>query len=163
MTRGAAILITLLLGAGCMILTSSFESRFFSNFSLKDLVQRNESIGGLKCSAGGGDGGGISAGAGGVGAIGKGGSNFHKGESLSCLISEQFDEAKFIHALKESVEKDLGESKGKIVSSENPDANRFSFEYALENFKGRVEISGTRSPGNYYSLSAVVDEKNGVE
>lgn len=146
-----------LLFVACM---SVFQSSFYSTFSLKELVQKNQSSSGLNCSGtggAGGGGGGISSGAGGLG----GNSSFHKGESFACQISdaEQFVEAKFIQALKESVEKDLDASKARITSSKNPDATRFAIEYTVSNTFGRVEISGTRSAG-YYSLLAQLDEKN---
>jgi hypothetical protein len=86
-----------------------------------------------------------------------------KGESFSCKMTdaEQFDEAKFIQALKQSVEIDLNKSKTRIVSSDYLDATSFYFEYALEDIKGRVEISGRKIPGNYYTLKADLDEKKG--
>lgn len=143
---------------GCIACMSMFQSSFSSRFSLQELVQRNQSKNGLNCSGSGG-GGGIGTGAGGFGQTG---STFHRGESCSCQISDvdQFNEAKFIQALKETVEKDLDASQAKITSSKNPDATRFSIEYTLGNAVGRVEISGTRSAG-YYSLQAQLDEKKG--
>jgi hypothetical protein len=155
-TRVAFVVLPLL-AVACM---SVLQSSFYSAFSLKDLVQRNQSSG-LNCSGtggAGGGGGGIATGAGGFGRN----SSFHKSEGLACQISdaEQFDEARFIQALKESVEKDLDASKAKITSSKNPEANSFSVEYTLGDTAGRVEISGTRSAG-YYSLQAQLGEKTG--
>ena len=150
-----AFVVLCLFAVACM---SVFQSSFYSSFSLKELVQKNQSNSGLNCSgSGGGGGGGIGAVAGGSG----GNSSFHKGESLACQISdaEQFVEAKFIQALKESVEKDLDASKAQITSSKNADATSFAIEYTVSNTFGRVEISGTRSAG-YYSLLAQLDEKN---
>lgn len=148
------------LAVACM---SVFQSSFSSAFSLRELVQKNQSNSGLNCSGSGGaggGGGGISAGAGGVG----GNSSFHKGESFACQISdaEQFVEAKFIQALKQSVEKDLDASQARIVSNKNEDATRFAIEYTVRNTFGRVEISGTRS-GGFYSLEAQLDEKNNTK
>ena len=156
-TRGAFVVLPLL-AVACL---SVLQSSFYSAFSLKELVQRNQSNSGLNCSGSGdagGGGGGIATGAGGLG----GNSSFHKSEGFACQISdaEQFVEAKFIQALKESVEKDLDASKAKITSSKNPDATRFAIEYTVGNTFGRVEISGTRSAG-YYSLQAQLDEKKG--
>lgn len=153
--RKVAFFTVLLLAAGGIACMSS-QTAFLYKFSLKDLVERSKSIGGPNCSAGGGgDGIGVI-----TGASGKGPSQFRKGETLSCQITdaEQFDEAKFIEALKTTVEEDLDTSKAKIVSSDNPEATEFYFEYALEDVKGRVQISGTRS-GNYYSLNAELEEK----
>ena len=153
-----AFVVLPLLAVACM---SVMQSSFYSAFSLKDLVQRNQSSSGLNCSGSGdagGGGGGIATGAGGS----SGNFNFHKGEGLACQISdaEQFVEARFIQALKESVEKDLDASQAKITSSKNPDATRFAIEYTVGDTFGRVEISGTRSAG-YYSLQAQLDEKKG--
>ncbi|SRR6266496_2846810 len=155
----SAVFTLVLFWLGCMAYMSFFQSPFFFKFSLQELVQRTKSRGGLNCSAGGG-GGGIGTGSGG---IGRKESHFHKGESFSCQMTddEQFDEAKFIQALKQSVEADLDESKAKIVSSDNLDATSFYFEYALEDIRGRVEISGRKGPGKYYSLKADLDEKKG--
>lgn len=160
--RRAALLALLLLAAvctACIWLMS--QSSFASTFSLKELLQRNQ-VSGLDCLSSGGAGDGIGVGAGGFGRISED-SSFHKGESFSCRISDaqQFDEAKFIRALKESIEKDLNASDVKIISSKITDATRFSIEYTLADRSGRVQISGTRSPGNYYSLSAELDEKTG--
>jgi hypothetical protein len=92
-------------------------------------------------------------------------SHFHKGESFSCRISdaEQFDEAKFIQVLKESVEKDLETSGAKVVSSKNPDATSFTIEYAQGNTTGRINISGRRNPGNNCHFDADLDEKTGAK
>jgi hypothetical protein len=141
-------------GIACM---SVFQSSFSSKFSLQELVQRNQINNGLNCPGSGASGGIGTSG----GGFGQKESSFHKGESCSCQISDadQFDEAKFIQALKESVEKDLDASKAKITSSKNPDANRFSIEYTLGDTAGRVEISGTRSAASY-SLQAQLNEKN---
>jgi hypothetical protein len=155
------VAMVLLLGAGSIACMTSFESSFFSKFSLEELVQRNKTIGGLNCSPTGG-GGGIGTG---IGAIGKDHSHFHRDESFSCQIAdvEQFDEAKFIHALRESVQKDLDASKAKIVISQNSEATWFYFEYALEEIKGHIKISGTRSLGNFYTLQAELEEKSGIK
>ena len=145
-----------LLAVACM---SVFQSSFSSRFSIQELAQRNQSKNGLTCPGSGASGG---IGAGGGGGFGQKESSFHKGESCSCQISDadQFDEAKFLQALKESVEKDLDASKAKITSSKNPEANSFSVEYTLGDTAGRVEISGTRSAGSY-SLQAQLNEKKG--
>ena len=151
----------LLTVTACIGCTSLFQSSFSSAFSLKELVQRNQSNTGLNCSGSGGAGGGgagIASGAGGLG----GNSSFSKAEGFTCQISDaaQFNEAKFIQTLKESVEKDLDASQARITSSKNADATRFSIEYTVGKTAGRVEVSGTRS-GGYYSLQSQVGEKKG--
>lgn len=156
----AAFVGALLLGAGCTAYMSSFQSSFFSHFSLRELVERNKSHGGLNCSASGG-GGGMG---GGTGSVGRKESHFHKVETFSCQINddsaEQFDEGGFIAALKQSVETDLNQSKAKI-GSDKLDERSFILEYTLEDVRGRVEISGRKDMGNYYSLKAEVDERTG--
>lgn len=155
--------IILLFGAGCRAYMSSFQSSFFSKFSLRELVERNDSSAGLNCSAGGG-GGGIGGGGGGI-SVGTGGvgakeSNFHRGESIACQItdSELFDETKFIEALKAIVEKDLAANKASIVKSKNADATSFSIEYTLNNVSGTVGISTTKGPMKFYTLNADLNE-----
>ncbi len=156
----AAFVGALLLGAGCTAYMSSFQSSFFSRFSLRELVERNKSQRGLNCSASGG-GGGMG---GGTGSVGRKESHFHKVETFSCQINddsaERFDEEGFMAALKQSVETDLNQSNAKIGSNKL-EARSFYFEYTLEDVRGRVEISGRKDIGNYYSLKADVDEKTG--
>ncbi len=137
---------------------TSFQSRFFSKFSLNELVKRNENVIGLNCPGGSAGGGGISMGAGG---IGKDQSNLRRTESMGCQIAgaTQFDEGKLIHALKQIIEQDLGASKAEIIKSESREANSFSLQYTLEKIAGRVEISGKRS-GNFYTLTADLEEKS---
>jgi hypothetical protein len=119
----AAFVLALLPVAACTAYMLSLQSPFFAKFSLRELVERNKSHLGLNCAAGGG-GGGIGTGTGGVG---RGESHFHKVESFSCQIdsAEQFDEAGFMAALKETVEAELNKSKAKIIGSGNPDATSF--------------------------------------
>jgi hypothetical protein len=101
---------------------------------------------------------------GGTGTVGRKESHFHKVETFSCQINddsaEQFDEEGFMAALKQSVETDLNQSNAKIGSNKL-EARSFYFEYTLEDVRGRVEISGRKDIGNYYSLKADVDEKTG--
>ena len=154
------LVVLLALTAGGIACMSLFQSSFYSAFSLKELVQRNQSNSGLNCCGGGAGGGGGGIGSGAVGSHGNG--TFHKGESLACQISDagQFVEARFIQALKESVEKDLNANQAKITSNTNPDLSRFAIEYTVGSSFGRVEISGIRTAG-YYSLEAQVNEKKG--
>ena len=148
--------LALMLSAGCAAYTASLESSFFSKFSLRELVERNKSHD-LNCSAGGGGGGGR------VSSFGSKESHSQKGESLSCQVTdaEKFDEGKFLQALKQSVEMELEESKAKTIGCAKVDEQRFYCEYALEDARGRVEVSGTMGSGNYYSLKANLDETRG--
>lgn len=157
-SKGAFFAVLLLL-AGCTAYMSSLQSSFFSRFSLRQLVERNKSEHGLNCSVGGG-GGGMGTGAGGVG---RKQSNFHKGESFFCQLTdaEQFDETKFFQALKRSVENDLDNSKAKIDKSVDLGVTGFEIEYSFEDIRGRVVISGKKDPGTYYTLNADLEEKRG--
>ncbi len=152
----AAFVMALLPVTACTAYMLSLQSPFFAKFSLRELVERNKSHLGLNCAAGGG-GGGIGSGTRGVG---RRESHFHKGESFTCQIdsAEQFDEGGFIAALKQTVEAELNQSKAKIIGSANPDASSFYFEYTMEGTRGKVEVSGRKTPGNYYSLEADLDE-----
>ena len=145
-----AFVVALMLSAGCAAYTASLQSSFFSKFALRELVERNKSRD-LNCSAGGGGGS--------VSRFGRKESHFQKGENLSCQITEQFDEEEFLQALKQSIEMDLERSNARIIGIAKIDAQSFYCEYAFEDIRGRVEISGRMVPGNYYSLKADLDEK----
>jgi hypothetical protein len=155
-----SLLAVLVLGAGCGAdYMYWLQSSFFSNFSLRELVDRNQPTAGLKCSAERGEGGGgMSAGLGGVG---KKESNFSKVESLVCQISdaELFDEVKFIQTLKQSIEQELDSNDATIVSK-NSDATSFDLEYALNETTGTVKISAQKGPMSFYTLKADLQEKS---
>ena len=157
-TIPALLLLTVVCGA-CV--TMVFQSSFSSTFSLAELVKKNQANSGLNCSSGGGggDSSGIGTGAGGIGGTQ---SSYQKGEGFSCQISDmnQFDEAKFMQALKQSLEKDLETIDAEITTSKNNDASSFFIEYVLGKTSGRVDISGAKSAG-YYSFDAKVTEKTG--
>jgi hypothetical protein len=136
----------------------SLQSSFFSKFSLRELVEKNKSRSGLDCSSGGGGGGG-----GGGGSLSGKEFRFHKGESLSCRLSddaEKFDEASFIAALKQDIEGEIRESGAKITDSGSPTASNFYFEYEQEIGRGRVEITGRTIRDDYYSLKADLEERD---
>ena len=156
----AAFVMALLPVAACTAYMLSLQSPFFAKFSLRELVETNKSLG-LNCAAGGG-GGGMGSGTGGVS---RRESHFHKVESFSCQIdsAEQLDEGGFIAALKQVVEAELNKSKAKIIGSGNPDATSFYFEYTMEDTRGKLEVSGRKTPGNYYSLEADLDENTKKE
>ena len=150
----------LIFATGCAASLSYFQSSFFSKFSLPELVERSKSAGPLNCSTHTAGGlGGIGTGSGGIGTKQ---SSFFKGVSFSCQLTdtEQFDEAKFIQALKQNVESDLNSNKAKITS-ENLSAAGFYLEYSSGDISGRVEISGKIGQLNYYTLTADLQEKRG--
>ena len=152
----------LALASGCATFVSSFQSSFFSKFSLQELVQRNKSTGVCAAASGGGGGGGGGGIGTGTGGIGMKQSSSQRSESFFCQLRDpdQFDETKFIQALKQTVESDLEKSKAKIMR-EDFRPTGFYFEYSLGDINGRVEISGRLSPGNYYTLHADLQEKRG--
>jgi hypothetical protein len=99
----------------------------------------------------------------GTGSVGQKQSHFHKIETFSCQIDtsgEQFDEGRFIEALKQSVESDLNQSKAKI-DKDKLEERSFILEYSLQDVSGRVEISGRKAMGNFYTVKADIDEKTG--
>ncbi|HMG76715.1 MAG TPA: hypothetical protein VK582_24790 [Pyrinomonadaceae bacterium] len=157
------IVLTICLAAVCSACIWSRGSAFFSSFSLEKLVQDNKSNTGLACAPnrGGGGGGSIGTSSGG---IGFGGKQFHshKGDSFSCQLKsdegERFDEPRIITALQLDVEKALSDSGAKIIDRGNPGPASFYLAYTLQNIEGRVQISGKRSGGGYYSLSADLNE-----
>ena len=157
-----ALLATILIGVGCPTYMRSLQSSFFSKFSLRELVEKHKSRAGLDCSAGGGGGGGGGIGMGG-GGVGSKESHSHKGESFSCRLksggTEQFDEAGFMGALSEEVEREIKESGAEVIDRGTPDPSSFYFEYRLEDVGGRVEISGRKLSGDFYSLAADLDER----
>jgi hypothetical protein len=151
-----ALITAMLFSIGCTAYMRSPQSGFFSEFSLRRLVEKNGSRPGLDCSTG------VAGGGGGGGS--RSGREFrvHKAESLSCRLSGgagEFDEASFNAALKEGVEGDIRESGAKVTGSGGPDAGRFYFEYEVEAGRGRVEITG-RTVGDSYSLKADLDERD---
>lgn len=156
-----SLLVVVLFDAGCSAYSMYWlQSSFFAKFSLRELVDKNQSSAGLDCSVGpgGGGGGGVS---GGTGAVGKQESNFNKFEGIACQISdaELFDEVKFMQALKESIEQDLETDKAKIVTK-NSDATGFELEYTLNETTGTVKISAKKGPMRYYTLEANLREKS---
>ena len=99
----------------------------------------------------------------GMGGVGKQGSNFSKVESFACQVSdaELFNEAKFLQALKASIEQDLSANNGTIVSSKNSDASSFDLEYSIgDNLTGTLKVSATKGPMRYYTLTADLNEKS---
>ena len=158
----AALAFTILLGTGYVVFMNSIQSTFFSQFSLRKLVEKNKSRSGLICSAGGM--GGVGGGGGGAG-----GREFrhYKGEAFSCQIKrnegERFNEEELIGSIKEDIEQDITASGAKITERGNPDTSSFYFVYRLENIQGRVSISGKKVRDEYYSLKADLEEKGEEE
>ncbi len=140
-------------------------SAFFTNFSVERLV-KNSKANTLACDPNGGGGGG--GGGGSIfatsGGFGFGGQQFRssKSDSFACRLKsdavERFDEPRLIAALQLDVEKALSDSGAKITDRGNPGPASFYFAYTLRNIEGRVQVSGRRSGGDYYSLDANLSE-----
>jgi hypothetical protein len=137
----------------------SHETSFFSSFSMRQPVERNQSSAGLTCDQTGGGGGSIGSSASGVGA---GGTRFtsHKSDSFACRLKspEAFDETRLFSTLKLDVEHALHDAGGQITERGSPDAASFYFAYVLKTVRGRVQISGTRIGSDYYDVHAELNE-----
>ena len=161
-----AIGLTIFASFACVSCMHSKESSFFSRFSLRALVAGNKSNLGLDCSAGGGGGGGSSFG---IRSWGSGAGEFHSHKSDSCYCKleadavENFGEAALIAQLAEDVESALVDSGATITDSGKQESSSFYFGYALDDRKGRVEISGKRLPSDHYSLEANLEESGKVK
>jgi hypothetical protein len=135
------------------------ETSFFSNFSVRQLVERSKSSVGLTCDPTGGGGGGIGSRAGG---IGSGGTlfNSHKNDSCACRLksNETFDEARLFSALKLDVERALHDNGAQVTDSGSSGPANFYFAYALKSVRGRIQLSGTRIGKDYYDVRADLDE-----
>jgi hypothetical protein len=138
------------------------ESSFFSNFSIRTLVEQNKSSAGLACDPNGGGGGGeIGTSSGGFG-LGRTRFSSHKGDSFACSLKsdavEGFSETRLISALRSDVERSLRDNGAQITESGNIDPSSFYFAYTLKNVQGRIQVSGKRIRANYYDLHAQLDE-----
>jgi hypothetical protein len=137
----------------------SKESQFFQSFAVRNLIAENRPDSVLDCSAGGGGGSRF-----GIQSIGSGSGEFHSRRSDSCYCKlkpdtvESFAEAALLDELSAEVERALVENGFKIIGSGKKDSTSFYFEYAWEDRKGRVEISGKRLPSDYYNLNASLEE-----
>src|SRR6267143_3931728 len=107
----------------CTSCLGSRETSFFSNFSVRQLVERSKSSAGLTCDAnGGGGGGGIGTRAGG---IGFGGTRFnsHKSDSFGCRLksNEPVDfETRLFAGLERNVQQALRDDGAQITETGNP-------------------------------------------
>ena len=156
----ALALCVTLFSAAC---TGPRESSFFSNFSIRTLVEQNKSSAGLVCDLNGGGGGGGEIGNSG-GGFGLGHTRFsaHKGDSFACRLKsdavEGFSETRLISALRSDVERSLRDNGAQITESGNIDPAGFYFAYTLKNVQGRIQVSSRRIRTDYYDLHAQLDE-----
>ena len=146
---------------GCTHAMFLFQTPFYSRFSLHELIERSKTMSGFNCTDGpGGGGGGASNG---ISAGGWSFSHSSKSEDFSCKLRDDrdFDEVALMKALAQTIEEDLKEAGARNIEHKTVDAGNFYFDYEVKEFTGKVQISGRRSAGNYYSLSATIDEKSG--
>lgn len=152
------VLVCFELLSGCSLWAP--ETSFFSNFSVRQLVERNKSSGGLNCDpVGGGGGNGIGSRASGLGSQGAH-FNSHKSDNFACRLqsNEAFDEARLFSALKLDVERTLRDTGAQITQNGSSGPANFYFVYELKNVSGQVELSGTRTGGGYYDVRADLNE-----
>jgi hypothetical protein len=135
------------------------ETSFFSNFSVRELVERNKSSAGFVCDPMGGGGAGSQFRTGGIG-FGGFRFNSHKSDSLGCRLKpkEAFDETLLLSTLKLAVERALHDNGAQITNNGSSGPASFHFAYALKNVNGRVQVSGTRIGTDYYDVHADLDE-----
>jgi hypothetical protein len=139
-------------------------STFYSNFSLADLVKRNNSRLGLACSSGGMGGVGMGAGSHSGGAKEF---RYHKTETFAGHITSaslvESDEAAFIESLKADVQDEIVRRKARVTHASDLKSAGFYLEYSDEGIQGRIEIAGTVSGTTYYNLIATLSETSTSE
>ena len=146
----------------CPSCIGSKETSFFSNFSVRQLLERSKSSAGLTCDSNAGGGGAATGSR--TGGVGFGGTRFnsHKSESFACRLKsngpEDLDETRFFAGLKLDVQEALRDSGAQIIDSGNPNSASFYFVYTVKNVRGRVQLSGTRIGTEYYDVHADLDE-----
>ncbi len=138
-------------------------SSFYSNFSVRELVERNQSASGFKCvrPLGGGGGGNdfsvISS-----QRSGSGRSEFtvHKGDSFACELKpgDNFDEQPFFDVLKFDTERALRANGAQISDSGPATPAGFYVAYTANSVRGRIQVSGNRVGDRYYDVHAQLDE-----
>ena len=135
----------------------SNESAFFRSFSLDEFLAHNESHVGLDCSEGG------NATAFSIRDSNSAEFRSNKSEGCSCKIKgdavASFDEAVLISALAGALEKAIVASGARVIKSGKQKLSSFYFEYALDDRKGRVEISGKNLGSDHYELEANLEER----
>ena len=141
----------------------SLASSFYSTFSVRELVERNQSASGFKCvrpAGGGGGGNDFSV----IGSQRPGSSTMefkaHKGDSFVCELKpgENFDEQPFFDVLKLDTERELRASGAQISDSGPAKPVGFYFAYTASSVHGRIQVSGSRVRDRYYGVHAELEE-----
>ncbi|HEX3145553.1 MAG TPA: hypothetical protein VHQ64_16380 [Pyrinomonadaceae bacterium] len=150
---------TTVLCASCM--SHRQETAFFSNFSIKRLVESGKSSTRFSCDAIGGGGG---ADFNRMLGVGSGGRRFnsHKSDSFTCRLksNESFDEADLFSVLKLDVERALHDNGAQITDRGSSGAADFYFVYVVKDVRGRVQIAGQRIGTDNYNVHAILEETN---
>ncbi len=159
MKRTISIAVVVLLAFLCTSCLGSRETSFFSNFSVRQLVEGSKSSAGFVCDPIGGGGGDSQFRTRGIG-FGVARFNSHKSDSLGCRLksNEAFDETLMFSSLKLAVERALHDDGAQITNSGSSGPANFYFAYALKNVQGRVQVSGTKVGTDYYDVHADLDE-----
>ncbi len=136
------------------------SSSFFTQFSLQDLANKNNSPSGLlfpKRKTGGIGGGLYSS-----GGDSEQTTNIKHGTIFLNIKSEdsnKFDEQEFISSLRKDVEDSINQSRLKIIKTNSQNSSSFRFEYTKGKMEGQIDISGEMKDG-YYELKAMIVEKS---
>ena len=145
------------------------SSTFYSNFSMAELVKRNNSWPSLEPSGsglGGGGGGGCFSRVGSRGSS-TGLSRFHKTDSFALHLTTggfaKAAEEKFLSSLKADLQDEIVKSGARVAASGYLETPGCYVEYGEEGIHGRIEISGRRSGGAYYTLTATLSETSTSE
>ena len=136
---------------------------------MRDLANRNGSVGKFNCVAPvGGGGGGNEGGGGSIFSTGGGfggGTHFHayKSDGFACRLQSDSlpvaDEERMVASLRQLVQDSLRNYGANINESGNPDSHSFYFAYSIKEIQGRIRITGKRT-GDLYDLEAEIEENN---
>ena len=128
-------------------------SKFFAEFSLRELVKNKLPVAASSPQGPFGRIGGSSAGI--------RGRNYHQSQSLSMPVHDEFDEGNFIAALSKEVRAQITDSRATITFEGNIEgdfnSSEFYYEYTEGGIKGRIIISGKMVRGTY-RMRAEVEE-----
>jgi hypothetical protein len=149
----------------CVSCLGAHPTSFYSKFSVRELIERNQTTAGFRCEvpAGGGGGGDentMSASRGIL--LRRTQFSAHKGDSLSCGLKSEdnLDEQRLFAALKEDTERVLRANGAQISESGSAKPAGFYFAYHASNVHGRIQISGSRIGNQYYNVLADLEEQS---
>ena len=152
------IVLTLALAVLCASCGGGQVTSFYSKFSVRELVERNQKATGFRCdmpAGGGGDGAMVSG-------YGGGGVNFSaaRGDSLVCVLKpdQTVDEDLLLAELKRDIGTVLKANGMQNVESGSARPASFYFTYTARNVRGRIQVSGTRIRNQYYDVHAQLEE-----